>query len=95
MYLYRTAVRIIDGYHPDPRFTAKVFRTTPPDDKFDAVDIEFYVDGGLFDAKTFAVNADDDLFFLKDEVMDYLFDCEMFALAGDEHFARGWDSITC
>lgn len=81
MYLYRTAVRIIDGYHPDPRFTAKVFRTTPPDDKFDAIDIEFYVGGNLYFARTFAVAEGDDLFNLRDEVLDYLLDCEALALA--------------
>ena len=58
MYLYRTAVRIVDGYNATPAsplFTAKVFRTTPPNDKFDAIDIEFYVGGNLYFARTFAV----------------------------------------
>ena len=100
MYLYRTAVRIVDGYNAtvadtSPLFTAKVFRTTPPNDKFDAIDLEFYVGDNLYFARTFAVAEGDDLFNLRIEVLDYLLDCEALALAKVEHFARGWDSITC
>lgn len=100
MNLYRTAVRIVDDYNAtvedsSPPLTAKVFRTTPPDDKFDAIDIEFYVGGNLYFARTFAFAEGDDLFNLSVEVLDYLLECEALVLAKDEHFARGWDSITC
>jgi hypothetical protein len=91
MYLYRTAVRIVDGYNATPAsplFTAKVFRTTPPGDKFDAIDVEFYVGDNLYFARTFAVAEGDDLFFLRVEILDYLLECEADALPKAEHLAR-------
>jgi hypothetical protein len=91
MYLYRTAVRIVDGFNATPAsplFTAKVFRTTPPNDKFDAIDIEFYVGGNLYFARTFAVAEGDDLYFLRVEILDYLLECEADALPKAEHLAR-------
>lgn len=103
MYLYRTAVRAVDTFnrvYGFDRFAAKVFRTTPPDDKFDAIDVEFYVADHLFYARTFAVAEGDDLYGLTEAILEYLFECEALAKKGDdltkdENFARGWDSITC
>lgn len=91
MFLYRTAVRIVDGYNATPAsplFTAKVFRTTPPGYKFDAIDVEFYIGGNFYFARTFAFAEGDDLSNLSVEVLDYLLECEADALPKAEHLAR-------